>query len=865
MIAGNDLLQPPSDASKTTNRKEPIHILHVQDLEDRFDIENACCADEALEKLSTGQYDAVISDYEMPQKDGIQFLKELREQNNDIPFVLFTGRGREEVAIKALNLGADAYINKQGNPETVYGELSYALVNTVERKTFKRLHFEFESKYRNIVENTLLGIVIVQGPPARFVFANAAMGKLTGYSPEELVALSPEDIPKLIHPDDRMSFFNRFGQRLAGKKVESIYEVRGIRKDGSTTWLEASANLIEHNGQKSEQAAFLDITERKRAEQHLQESEEKYKTLFEQAGDYILILEVPPTGVPIIYDANTSALQIHGYTREEIIGKPITFLDENSGNEQVMDRVKKLLNNEKLIFESKHRRKDGSTINAEVSIKKVKVGSKNFLVSVERDITERKKAGEALRESEANYRNLINGMDESAWVIDFEGNFLDLNNAAVEMLGYSKEELLSLGIKGIDNYLSSEQVKDLTSHVVSGETQVFETVHTTKDGKNISVEISSSLVTYHGKSATLAIARNITERKKVEEQLKIAAGIFDLATDSIFVHDMEGNIVTFNEAAYKCRGYSKDEMTKIKIQDLNSPESAQLVKLRIDELLKNGGAVFEAVEVCKDKSLLPVDVHARLIDLEGKKLILSVARDARERKVAEKKLKDTNDRIEVMNEKLRVVGSLTRHDVRNKLSAVNGYTYLLKKKYAGQMDIAEGLGKIEQVVADSVKIFEAARMYEQLGVEELTFVDAGKAVDEAAALFSGLTIKVVNDCNGTSVLADSFLRQLFYNFIDNTRKYGAKATTIKVYFELEESGGLCLIYEDDGIGIPTENKSKLFKEGFSTGGSTGFGLFFIKKMMDVYDWTLTEKGEPGKGAKFIISIPANAVSNFDKK
>ncbi len=89
----------------------------------------------------------------MPKKDGLQFLQELREAKNDIPFVLFTGKGREEVAIKALNLGADAYVNKQGNPETVYGELSDALVKTIERKTFKRLHAEIESKYRILVEN----------------------------------------------------------------------------------------------------------------------------------------------------------------------------------------------------------------------------------------------------------------------------------------------------------------------------------------------------------------------------------------------------------------------------------------------------------------------------------------------------------------------------------------------------------------------------------------------------------------------------------------------------------------------------------------------------------------------------------------
>src|SRR5208337_1640182 len=379
-----------------------------------------------------------------------------------------------------------------------------------------------------------------------------------------------------------------------------------------------------------------------------------------------------------------------------------------------------------------------------------------------------------------------------------------------------------------------------------------------KNGQTVSVFLSAARLS-DGK--VISFCQDISERKKAEEELKIAASIFDLATDSIFVHDTDGNIVNFNEAAYKLHGYSKEEMAKMNVHELDSPECTKLFKPTMNDLLKKGVAVFDSVHLCKDKSLLPVEIHARLIELEGKTLILSVVRDVTERKAAEKKLKENSERLELMNEKLRVVGSLARHDVRNKLSAVNGYAYLLKKKHNGQADIVEQLGKIEQSVADSMKIFEFAKMYEQLGVEKLTYVDVGEAVDEAVALFSGLTITVVNNCHGVSVLADSFLRQMFYNFIDNTRKYGVQATATKIYYEDDERGGLRLIYEDDGVGISEANKSKLFREGFSTGGSTGFGLFFIKKMMSVYGWTITEKGEPGKGAKFVITIPLTAVSD----
>jgi signal transduction histidine kinase len=186
---------------------------------------------------------------------------------------------------------------------------------------------------------------------------------------------------------------------------------------------------------------------------------------------------------------------------------------------------------------------------------------------------------------------------------------------------------------------------------------------------------------------------------------------------------------------------------------------------------------------------------------------------------------------------------------------ITGYAYILKKKHADEADVVDGLVKMEQAVRESMKIFDFAKLYEQIGSEELTYVNVEDKLKEASALFSGPIPTIKNECQGLTVLADSFLRQLFYNFIDNTRKYGKKTTAIRVYFVETAQDCLKLIYEDDGVGIPLENKPSLFKEGFSTGGSTGFGLFLTKKMIDVYGWTITEEGEPGKGAKFVMTIP----------
>lgn len=147
-----------------------------------FEFDNACYVDEALKKLSTEQYDIVISDYEMPQKDGLQFLKELREGKNDIPFILFTGKGREEVVIKALNLGADHYVNKQGSPETVYSELEHLVSSAVEKS---------RSKLRNKNDSFALYNVhdAIVSSDANFVVTawNKAAEELFGFDSKEVL------------------------------------------------------------------------------------------------------------------------------------------------------------------------------------------------------------------------------------------------------------------------------------------------------------------------------------------------------------------------------------------------------------------------------------------------------------------------------------------------------------------------------------------------------------------------------------------------------------------------------------------------------------------------------------------------------
>ena len=229
---------------ETSSKKQIIRVLHVDDdpsiqeitklmLQDKnsgFDVDWACCVDKAFKKLSNGnKYDIIISDYDMPLKNGLDFLKELKEKKLKIPFVLLTGKGREEIAITALNLGADGYYNKHGDPETVYGELSHGLTMIVKRRRAELQLIESEKKQNAILSNAPIGIA-TSDSGKYFLTANKVFCQILGYSEEELHKLTFKDIT--FSEDLSQSISNM--EKLTSGKVESFtQEKRYLRKDGA--------------------------------------------------------------------------------------------------------------------------------------------------------------------------------------------------------------------------------------------------------------------------------------------------------------------------------------------------------------------------------------------------------------------------------------------------------------------------------------------------------------------------------------------------------------------------------------------------------------------------------------------------------
>lgn len=739
--------------TKAISFPTPIRILHVDDDADflelarqiimisgDFFVDGALSAEEAFDKLKAQPYDVVLCDYEMPGKDGLGFLRELREQKNDVAFMLFTGKGREEVAITALNLGADGYYNKHGSTETVFGELLHGVKAVTEERRTKRALEEREKHYRALMDQAVDTILVLEYPKDGVPIirdANAAALSVHGYSMDELYGKPITFIDKYL---SEQTILEHAASVKQGKRV--TFETLLKRKDGSQFNIEVYIKGMAFGLETWAIAIERDVTERRRAEAALKNSEARYKALFEQAGDFIFLMEIPPGQLPIIRDINSSATRVLGYSKEELVGKPISFIDPSSDVEKTNSLIRQLQEKKQYTFETSQRRKDGSFINVEALVRSVKIGLDQWFLAIQRDITDRKRAEEALLDSEVRFRALFDHAVDSIFIfrLDEEGEMIiiDANPAALKQHGYTREELIGKPISIIDKSMTIEKAPMIISRL-SDVPIVLKVKHQRKDGSVFDVETSVIKIVLNGKTAGVSFERSVTS------------------------------------ATGELRNLSEE-------------------------------------------------------------------------------LQESNQKISAMNEKLRVVGSVTRHDVKNKLSIINANVYLLKKKLGGDPELSKYLDAINNAVSSSDKLFEFSRLYEKIGAEQLTEVNVSECFNEAVALLPSLVgIEIVNECHGLTVMADSLLRQLFYNLLDNSSKHGVKVTQVKLRFSKSEDG-VKLYYEDNGVGISDENKLRLFTEGFTTGNGSGLGLRLAKKMVDVYGWSIAETGIAGQGVRFEISI-----------
>src|SRR4030066_1122341 len=295
-------VEPAIVACAELCQKEKIRVLHVDDdaeflavarqcLEEhaQFQVDTAFSAEEALEKLGISEYDAIVADYQMPDKNGLELLRELRRSGNEAPFFLFTNRGKEEIAVEALNSGVELYVDKRGNPEIVYDELKHGICLAVKNRRAEKLLRASEEKYRSLFANMLNGFAYCEmifdekDKPIDFVYleVNAAFEKLTGLKKEDVIGKKvTEAIPGTEKANPELfDIYSRVA--LTGKEEEFEVFFKPLNM-----WLSISV----YSPKKGYfVAVFENITDRKRAEEELRKSERKYRTLLENVPQKIFL------------------------------------------------------------------------------------------------------------------------------------------------------------------------------------------------------------------------------------------------------------------------------------------------------------------------------------------------------------------------------------------------------------------------------------------------------------------------------------------------------------------------------------------------------------------------------------------------
>ncbi len=402
-------------------------------------------------------------------------------------------------------------IYKDGEPFSIQGIAR----DISERKRMEQALRESEAKFRELADTTAAAIFIYQGTKVRYV--NAAAETLTGFTREELVGA---DFWQVIHPDSRDMARDRGVARQRGADVPPRYELKLLTKSGEERWVDYSAASIEFEGETAVIGTTYDVTERKRAEEALRESEERYRGLFESASD--LIQGVAPDG-SIVY-VNRAWREALGYSEDEIPGLSLPDIIHPESREHCMDVFRRVLAGETVVgLEAKFISKGGKDIIVEGSTScSFKDGTPTAIRGIFRDVSERRQAEDALRESEERYRGLFESASDLIQSVAPDGSFVYVNRAWREALGYSEEEIPGLTLLDMIHPDSREFCAETFRRVLAGENVVgVEAKFVGKDGRTIIVEGSAGCSFKDGKPvATRGIFRDITERKRAEEALR---------------------------------------------------------------------------------------------------------------------------------------------------------------------------------------------------------------------------------------------------------------------------------------------------------------------------------------------------------
>jgi PAS domain S-box-containing protein len=707
---------------------------------------------------------------------------------------------------------------------------------------------------RSLIEASLDPLVTINDN-GRISDVNLATEQATGYSRKELIGSDFSDY--FTEPEKAKEGHL---QVLKDGTVRD-YPLEIQHKDGHITSVQYNATVYrdKEGNVKGVFAAARDVTKHKKAVDVLRESEDRYRTLFRNVSDAIFLHGITKEGLPGQFiDVNEIACDRLQYTRDELLGLTPKEIDAPETWAESHKRVNQLLTEGNATFEAVHVTKDGTRVPVEISAHVFTFSNQKMVLSLVRDITERKRTEETLRESEEKYRTLAANLPEIVYRVYLKenGRMQFFNDQVVALTGYTEPELKKGTVCSIEPLILADDRQRVCTAVEKAIakggifTVEYRLIH--KDG-SIRHFIERGRIIDGDDTTPLYIdglIHDITERKKLEDALRKSEeqyrSLLENVPELILVH-RNGIILYTNPAAVKSLGYQPHEALNRHVTDFIAPEFhervADAMRRRIrSELVEP----YEIDVMSRDGTRRTMIINGTRIEFEGAPASLIVLVDITEQKAL-------YDAVTLANKKLNLLSSVTRHDIINQLLALRGYLELSGDMLDDPVKLAEFVAK-EQNIANTIEdqiLF--TKDYQDLGIKMPEWQNVHESVMKAKESLSLRGIAVEMNCPALEVYADPLLVRVFYNLIDNALRYGGeKMTAIRIWSK-ESNRRLVIVCEDNGVGVPADKKEAIFTRGYFN--HTGFGLFLSREILSITGITIIENGVPGKGARFEIAVP----------
>ena len=825
-----------------------IQILHVDDEpsftdltatflereDDRFIVETATSADEGLRRINDRPPDCVISDYNMPGMDGIEFLQTIREEHSNLPFILFTGKGSEAVASEAVSAGVTDYLQKESASEQY--EL---LANRIQNVVTARQDAEEATRQQDLMERAeVLGStggweLRLESEDLRLT---DGIKRIYGVEPDRDLSLG--EVIDFYEPDSQRRISGIIDDAIEDGYAEAS-ELRLHTAGGECRIVEGNAELVDNDEDGTLlRGVIRDVTDSKERKREL----DRLQQAIDDANVSITLANPSQPDDPLVY-VNNAFEQMTGYPSEETLGRNCRFLQgEGTAPEKIATLREAIDNEESVSVELRNYRKDGTEFWNRLTVTPI-YDDDNTLVrylGTQEDVTERK---ERERELE-RYERLVENLPVGVFRTTIDGEIIEMNEATMDIYGAESPAQLQ-NKRAEELYIDDTDRDDLLDRLqetgrIENELLEFETL----DGDRRFVRTTLTLNEGGERTHLEGILQDVTDRRELKREFDQIKTIAESLNDAVYVIDEHGQFTYVNNEFLELTGYSEETVLGNTPALIKSKETVERGERQLGRLLSDDGpdtVTFETVIQPNDGEPIVCEDHMGVLPYESDSFngSVGVLRDISEHKRRERELRRERDRLDEF-------ASVVSHDLRNPLNVAQGNLELLD----GECDsdkiepIKRAHTRMDDLIDDLLTLArqgETVSDMEAVGLREIA-EDAWRTVESPYA-----SLHVETD---RTILCDpSRLRQMLENLYRNAVEHGGSEVSVTVG---DVENGFAV--EDTGPGIPEDERKQVFEPGYSTAADgTGFGLRIVSQTAEAHGWTVRVTESEAGGARFEVT------------